>query len=262
MSVTPAPIPPKLASTYRGWEWAPFYRNQLGVVTHRLRRSGETLFAKVAPATTHPSLSQEAERMRWAGNHLPVPTILDCDAEAGHQWLVTRALPGEDATRHSLLQTDPARLVGALARGLSVFHALPVAECPWRFDLETSVPLATERVQQGLVEPSDLNEDFAHLTPEQALAQLLRTRPDSEDLVVCHGDYCFPNLLLTGEEVTGYVDLGELGVACRWWDLAVATWSTIWNAGPGHEDAFTDAYGVARDEAHIQFYRLLYCLVS
>jgi len=94
------------------------------------------------------------------------------------------------------------------------------------------------------------------------LPTLERLRPASEDLVVCHGDYCFPNVLIEGDEVTGFVDLGELGVADRWWDLAVATWSVTWNAGPGWEDVFLEAYGVERDQARTAFYRLLYDLVS
>ena len=262
MSAPPPSTPPQLESAYAQWDWEPFYRNDSGVVTYRLRRAAETLFIKVAPASVFPGLDREAERMRWVGHHLPAPEVIDCNGDGQQQWLVTRALKGEDATRHALLKSDPARLVGALARGLTTFHTLPVDDCPWRFELDRALALATQRVEQSLVGPGDLNEDFAHLSPEQALAQLLATRPSSEDLVVCHGDYCFPNALLTGEAVTGYVDLGEVGVSDRWWDLAVATWSTIWNVGPGFDDAFTDAYGVARDEPRVQFYRLLYCLVS
>jgi len=58
------------------------------------------------------------------------------------------------------------------------------------------------------------------------------------------------------------VDLGELGVADRWWDLAVATWSTTWNLGAGYEDLFLAAYGVERDRERMAYYRLLYDLVS
>ena len=44
---------------------------------------------------------------------------------------------------------------------------------------------------------------------------------------------------------SGHVDLGLLGTADRWADLAVATWSTEWNYGPGWEQLLLDAYGIA-----------------
>jgi len=42
----------------------------------------------------------------------------------------------------------------------------------------------------------------------------------------------------------------------------VATWSTTWNIGPGHEDLFLRAYGVEWDHERTAFYRLLYELES
>lgn len=81
-------------------------------------------------------------------------------------------------------------------------------------------------------------------------------------LVVCHGDYCPPNVLLTDGRVSGYVDLGELGVADRWWDIAIGGWSTGWNFGAEFEDLFYDSYGIEPDRDRIAFYRLLYDLVS
>ena len=61
---------------------------------------------------------------------------------------------------------------------------------------------------------------------------------------------------------SGYVDLGELGIADRWWDVTLGAWSTTWNVGPGYEDRFYEAYGVERDDDRIAFYRLLYDLAS
>jgi kanamycin kinase len=81
-------------------------------------------------------------------------------------------------------------------------------------------------------------------------------------VVLCHGDYCFPNVLIDDGAVTGYLDLGELGVADRWLDIAVATWSCDWNVGPGWQDLFLDTYGIERDDDKIEFYRLLYDLAS
>jgi kanamycin kinase len=54
------------------------------------------------------------------------------------------------------------------------------------------------------------------------------------------------------------VDLGDLGVVGREADLAIATWSTTWNYGPGPETALLDAYGVAPDPERTRHYRLLY----
>ncbi len=94
------------------------------------------------------------------------------------------------------------------------------------------------------------------------MAELEASMPMSEDVVLCHGDYCLPNVLIDSGCVSGYVDLGELGLADRWWDLSVATWSLTWNLGPGWEDVFLDVYGIAVDPARMHYFRLLYDLVS
>ena len=72
-------------------------------------------------------------------------------------------------------------------------------------------------------------------------------------------DACSPNTLI-GEDGrwSAHVDLGALGVADRWADLAVATWSTEWNYGPNWSEPLLEAYGVAPDWDRISYYRLLW----
>jgi kanamycin kinase len=60
----------------------------------------------------------------------------------------------------------------------------------------------------------------------------------------------------------GHVDLGELGVADRWADLAVGSWSTEWNYGHGWEKTYFEAYGVGPDPARIRYYRELWDIES
>ncbi len=70
-----------------------------------------------------------------------------------------------------------------------------------------------------------------------------------------------PNTLLSDDgRWCGHVDLGSLGVADRWADLAVATWSTEWNYGVGWEEMLLDAYGVDTDPDRMAHYRLLWDL--
>jgi hypothetical protein len=105
-------------------------------------------------------------------------------------------------------------------------------------------------------------EEHRHLDAQGALGQLERLLPDGEDVVVCHGDYCPPNALIRDGRVTAYVDLGELGVADPWWDLAVATGAITWNFGPGLEPLFLSVYGAPPDPQRQAFYRLLYDVAS
>jgi kanamycin kinase len=75
--------------------------------------------------------------------------------------------------------------------------------------------------------------------------------------VVCHGDACSPNTLMADDgRFAGHVDLGDLGVADRWADLAIATLSLDWNFPSGDFEAvLLDAYGVAADVDRIAYYR-------
>lgn len=199
-------------------------------------------------------LTVEAARLRWAGRFTPVPEVLavghaDADGpRAGEQWLVTRALPGRSAVDPRWL-ADPRTAVRAVGAGLRALHdALPVD--PTAVDAADPTDLAAEDAAgQPPVDapaptgPGDWSVE-ARLAVGQATGRLDADRaaalaaaaPPVDRLVVCHGDACAPNTLVADDGTwAGHVDLGSLGVADRWADLAVATWSTVWNYGPGWE---------------------------
>ncbi len=258
-------VPKTLRQTYAGWRWRVAGRYRAAAAVFRLEPpAGEARFLKVlAVGPRNPSPLAEAERLRWARAYLPVPDVVDAGSDGGVEWLLTTGLPGTDATAGEHL-ARPRATVAALARGLRRLHeAAPVGACRFDFRLDAALALVRRRAAEGLIDAQmDLHPEHAGLTVEQAIERLEVLRPAAEDLVVCHGDYCFPNALLVDGEVTGYLDLGELGVADRWWDVAVGAWSASWNVGPGYEDVFYEAYGVAPDPARIAFYRLLYDLAS
>ncbi len=119
---------------------------------------------------------------------------------------------------------------------------------------------ARHRAVTGQLDPRRWHPDHHHLDVEEAL-ELVAGPPPADRLVVCHGDACVPNTLLDDDGCcVGHVDLGSLGVADRWADLAVATWSTQWNYGPGWEETLLDAYGVGPDGERLRYYRLLWDL--
>jgi kanamycin kinase len=260
----PIEPPAALRSAYGDWRWSVASEwDDQGAWRLEEPNGSRVHFLKVTRSGHFPTALEERERLRWARAFLPVPEVIDSGSDTAVDWLITDALDGTDATKHPMLE-DPERIVPLLARGLVAFHeAAPVSSCPFDFTAATAMEQVRRRVREGIAKPTDLHAEYAHLTLADALDELERLEPAAEDLVVCHGDYCFPNILLdSGGAVTGYVDVGELGVADRWCDIAVAAWSVTWNVGPGWEDLFYDAYGVKPDEERIAFYRLLYDLAS
>jgi kanamycin kinase len=236
------PVPAPIAALAGQRPLLPVWENELGGLTFRIGdgegdgEGGGRLFAKWAPAGSGLDLAAEAERLRWAARFTPVPRVLDEGADADGSWLVTQGLRGESAVSPRWT-ADPATAVRALGVGLRRLHeSLPVEDCPFSWSVERRLERAR---RAGMKIPDDLPEP-----------------PPVDRLVVCHGDSCAPNTLLDDDgSWSGHVDMGALGVADRWADLAVATWSTQWNYGPGWEEPLLDAYGIAPDPDRIAFYR-------
>ncbi len=75
----------------------------------------------------------------------------------------------------------------------------------------------------------------------------------------CPFDWSLPTRIVDVDgRVLAHVDLGALGVADRWADIAVAAMSTTRNCGPGWERTLIDAYGIAPDSERLAYYRDLW----
>lgn len=236
------------------------WQNQLGGLTFEVGGTSERAFVKWAPAGTDLDLAAEAARMSWAGPFTPVPQVRELGADDEGAWLVTSPLPGRGAVSDRW-RADPAIAVTAIGEGLRALHdALPVERCPFSWSIEERLDAARRHADAGEQRPADWHVTHHALTVQEALVTLAAP-PPIERLVVCHGDACAPNTIVADDgRWSGHVDLGALGVADRWADLAIATWSTGWNYGPGWEEHLLEAYGVEADPWRIDYYRLLWDL--
>ena len=240
------PVPVPLAERYHGWRWEMVWSHVPQLNTWRLTNAdGQTRFLKLTAGDWAVQAKDEAERMRWLRPYTAVPEVIEQGEDEQVTWLLTEGLPGNNAVAPDLL-ADPKLLVSALGRGLRRFHeAAPAQACPFHFTNDIALERVRERASAGEVNGEEL-------------LQLESLRPGSEDLVVCHGDPCLPNFLVFDGEVSGYVDLGDLGVADRWRDIAISLWSVTHNLGEGWEELFLESYGIRWDEGRVAFYQELY----
>lgn len=229
-------VPPRVRALAGRAQLTPVWQNSLGGLTFR---TDDGRFIKHGPHDDEVNMRDEAERMRWASGWTRVPQVLEQGQDATHEWLVTTAIAGESAVTPRWM-AEPGLAVRAVGEGLRALHdALPVEECPWSWDVAPRIANAEAR---GI-----------------GISGALRESPPVDQLVVCHGDACVPNTLLDSEgRWIAHVDLAALGTADRWADIAVASMSTVWNFGPGWEDALIDAYGVEPDRERLSYYRDLW----
>ncbi|MFD0364288.1 phosphotransferase [Nocardia sp. GCM10030253] len=142
-------------------------------------------------------------------------------------------------------------IMGVLLRSL---HSIPIADCPFDGRLDVMLAQARRRVLEGLIDPEDFDDDHGHLDPQQVLDRLHAERPDEQDLVVAHGDFTPSNVLEGGI----LIDVGSLGVADRYRDLALAERDLREDFGDEEVRAFFTAYELTEpDRRRLDYYRLL-----
>jgi len=216
--------------------------NEEGGVTFRVGDGVE--FIKVAKVDTA-HFTDEARRLRWAACYLAVPQVLGCGLDKGLDhapdgdwaWLRTAGLRGLSAV-HPRWLASPDVAVQSIGAGLRTLHdRLPVRSCPFDWSAAGRLRVLAPARRARVGEP-----------------------PPVDELVVSHGDACSPNTLIDDDgRCCGHVDLGSLGVADRWADLAVATLSLGWNyPGRAWDAEFFAAYGVEPDPLRIDYYRRLW----
>jgi aminoglycoside phosphotransferase len=251
----PAPVADIAAGRPARLAW----ENVVGGRTFEIGDGADRCFVKWSPVSAGIDLAGEATRITWAGRFTPVPRLLASGSDEAGQWLVTVPLPGCNAVQDKWI-AEPRTAVRAIGEGLRAMHdSMPVADCPFSWMADERVDWAVRAAADGLLDPA-AGWDPIDTYPSVSLAvDELASIPAVDKLVVCHGDACAPNTLLTDDgRWSGHVDLGQLGVADRWADLAVATWSSQWNYGPDWEGELLAAYGVTPDPERTRYYRMLW----
>ena len=253
-------VPGSMSSAVAGYAWARDRVGESGGAVYRLhgKPGAPDLYPKHGRHAVADAIGDEAARLRWLAGRLPAPAVVHFDRTADEAWLLMTAVPGR--TAYQLLQADPAQhdiVVDALARFLQRLHAIPTSACPFNSDHDYRLGLARSRIEAGMVDEGDFDQERAGWTAQQVLDAMQVLLPLAPDPVVTHGDYSLDNFLIVDGEVAGCIDAGRVGIADRYQDLAIA-WNCLGEFGGALQERFLQTYGITEpDWRKLEFYLML-----
>lgn len=256
---------PKVIRDFLGDE--PYSRNTTGMSGSEVLIFQKYVL-KIQPRTIE--TDNEDAIVKWLGGSIPVPEILMYHVENGTAYTLMSRLEGKMLCDEEFL-TSPQRLIRLAADMLRMLWAVDVNECPLRASrLDERLKAARFNVENHLVDLDNVEpETFGpggFKNPEELLAWLEQNRPQ-EDIVLTHGDFCLPNLFVNEGKICGFIDLGKMGPADRWQDIAIvlrslkSNFSGEYNGGKAYFQfepyMLLDELGIEMDEEKNRYYKLL-----
>lgn len=251
-------LPASLRTHLGGYEWRRDALGRSSACVFRLEAEQRPrLYLKIEEAGPFCELADEARRLAWlASRGLPCPEVIAHESDGQRNFLLMTALPGADLVSAGTLL--PEERVEILASALSALHSLDTSACPFDHRLDNRLAAAEARMRAGVVDETDFDGARLGKSAFFLFGELQRLRPDSENLVVTHGDACLPNFMGADGRFAGYIDCSRLGVADRYQDIALACRSVAYNFGEEFVQLFLNAYGLSIiDPDKMEYYQLL-----
>ncbi|MBK1664469.1 APH(3') family aminoglycoside O-phosphotransferase [Rhodospirillum rubrum] len=254
----PIPLPASFLAAVAGYRWARDTVGESGGGVYRLhgKAGAADLFLKHGRDKVADDVTDEMVRLRWLAGQIPVPAVVQFLRTADEAWLLMSAISGRTVGQLLRATAGDGAVLDAVARFLRRLHAIPIDPCPFNSDHALRLALARCRIDAGLVDVDDFDEERQGWSAEDVWLALDKLLPLSPDRVVTHGDFSLDNLLIEKDEVVGCIDVGRLGIADRYQDIAIL-WNCLGEFGPDLQTKLLEAYGIGEPDRDKLLFHLL-----
>lgn len=212
----------------------------------------------------------EKNIVTWLAGQLPVPMILVYSVKDEIAYTLMTKINGKMLCDAEYLN-NPSLVIKMVAGCLKALWKVDVAHCPFKTSrLEERLKQARKNVLENRndidnVMPTTFSVDGFKNSLE--LLNWLENNRPIEDIVLSHGDFCLPNIIVQNNKISGYIDLGKMGPADRWQDIAIAirslgdNFAGKYNGGIKYFDfepqMLLDELGLEMDYEKYKYYLLL-----
>jgi len=156
--------------------------------------------------------------IKWLKNKIPVPEVIYHEISNSKSYLLMSKINGKMAYDNFYLDNSDI-LLSLLTKAFQMIWSVDITDCPRIKDIDTKLKEARYRVENGLIDLNSFDvKGFSN--PTELLLWLENNKPDYEP-VFSHGDLCLPNIFFEGNDIKGFIDLGDSGISDKWFDIAL-----------------------------------------
>ncbi len=220
----------------------------------KIEKENKCYFLKIAKAGI---LTSEYEKLKWLEGKIKVPKIIIYENKNEIEYLVTESLLGEMVCSDYYLE-NPMLGIPIVVEAFKDIYKVDISDCPFNVALDYKLELVKSNVFNNLLDINNISEEVLKEfgSPENIYNYLVENRFE-EELVFSHGDVSLPNLFTNNNSFSGFIDVGECGIADKWFDIAIAVKSIKRNFGDDAVIEFYKQLGIVEDSFKVNYYLLL-----
>ena len=220
----------------------------------KIEKLDKTYFIKIS---SKGNLTSEYEKLKWLDGKLNVPRISLYDYTDDTEYLITESVGGEMVCSEYYLN-NPKIGISVIAQAFSQIYDVDISDCPFDGSIDYKLALVENNVKNNLIHIEDLkDETLKKFGSLENIIRFLKENKFNDEKCFSHGDTSLPNIFALKDKFVGFIDVGECGIADKWFDLAICEKSIRRNYGEEYIQQFYNELNIAPDREKIDYYLLM-----
>ena len=202
-------------------------------------------------------LTSEYKKLKWLDGKLEVPKIVLYDVFDDNEYLITDGVAGEMVCSDYYISNKEIG-IKAIADAFKKIYSVDIKDCPFNVSMDYKLSIVENNVNNNLISEHDLDEEILKRYGNiKNILLFLKNNKFNEELCFSYGDVSLPNIFAKEDKCVGFVDVGECGIADKWFDLAICEKSIKRNYGVQYVSKFYEELNIVPDRNKIDYYLLL-----
>ncbi len=220
----------------------------------KIYKDNSVYFIKIANSGL---LTQEYNALKWLDGKLEVPKVVLYDLNDKVETLITESIKGEMVCSDEMLN-KPELGLKVIAEAFNHLYKVDYNDCPFNVGIDYKLQLVKNNVKNNLINYDDLKDETKErFNSLDEIITFLENNKFEAEKCFSHGDTSLPNIFCYNNNFSGFIDVGECGIADKWFDLAICQKSIIRNYGEEYVKEFYKELNIEPDYNKINYYLLM-----